>query len=154
MAEPTAPPSDPRLSAAAFTRFGQLLDNIGGEPTIQLLMEAKTGRPSDIIAILEQDGIIVPSERAAYLEVNGDLTEVGKTLIQRVLFRSVLDDVLTGGAFESAIVSSWKEKIERAEAVRKSLANKVEHTLADLTRLKARGGEWDITPLSGKGCAL
>lgn len=109
------------------SQIGQMLDSLGEDATIRDLLRDK---PREVVKLLEHDGIISDRERPQYVDAaTGALTDQGKDLAEGALLGSVIDDV------------------QLLQSAPRSVLARVERSLSDLARLKARGDEWDITPL-------
>lgn len=114
-----------RLTQDTLDYILNQLQELGEGATIRdLLRERSRG----ILEKLEADGVIAPTERRAFIdEKTNTLNDTGKDFIKNAILGSVVDDPLV-------LANSPK-----------SVLRKIERSLSDLAKIKARGGAWDIT---------
>ncbi|MCH7498579.1 MAG: transglycosylase SLT domain-containing protein [Nitrospinae bacterium] len=114
-----------RISQETIDFIGNELVGIGEKATLRQLL---TKRPTEIINRLLQDSALTQRELPGLFDRNrGFLTEQGKDFIERALVGTVIDD--------PALLSNLPA----------SVRNKIVTALPSLTRIKSRGGPFNIT---------
>jgi hypothetical protein len=114
-----------RLSPQALDFISSAIESEGPEGTLAKALEGRGG--TAIVNRLVDDNVISTAEKPLYIDQRGVLTQQGKDRISKLLL---------GRLFESA------DQIDRTPP---SLRNKLERTVAPLSRLAGRP-EWDLMP--------
>jgi hypothetical protein len=105
------------------------------EISLRELLGKKDGL--EIMGWLVDDGAISATQRTQYLNKAGDLlNKRGKETIESGIFGNIIDD------------------LDLINSAQKSHLNKIEKSLAELAKVKARGEAWDITPDLKEGLRL
>lgn len=103
--------------------------------TIRELLGKKDGM--EVLDWLIDDDVISPTDKNRFINRKVNLlNQTGKTLIEKALFGSIIDDA------------------DLIDAAPKSMQNKIGRALPSLARIKARGDQWDITPELKEALAL
>jgi hypothetical protein len=103
--------------------------------TIRELLGKKDGM--EVLDWLVNDDVISPTDKNRFINRKVNLlNQTGKTLIEKALFGSIIDDA------------------DLIDAAPKSMQNKIGRALPSLARIKARGDQWDITPELKEALAL
>ena len=91
----------------------------------------------EVLNWLIDDDVISPTDKNRFINRKVNLlNQTGKTLIEKALFGSIIDDA------------------DLIDAAPKSMQNKIGRALPSLARIKARGDQWDITPELKEALAL
>ena len=115
------------IKPESLSQIGAMLDSVGEGATLRDLMRE---RGKDLVSMLSRDGVITDRERPQFVDTStGGLSEEGKTFVERALLGSVVDDPVL---------------MERAP---KSILNKIDGSLADLSQLGGRTDEYNLMPL-------
>jgi len=105
------------------------------EISLRELLGKKDGL--EILGWLIDDGAISATQKNVYLNEKGDLlNKRGKEVIELAIFGNIVDD------------------LDLINSAQKSHLNKIEKSLAELAKVKARGGKWDITSDLKEGLRL
>jgi hypothetical protein len=95
--------------------------------TLRELLGKKDG--TEILQWLIGDGVVASGDVNKFVSQKvGLLNDTGKTIIEKALLGSIIDDP------------------DLLSAAPKGLLNKIGRLLPSLAKIKARGGQWDITP--------
>jgi len=117
-----------RISRGTIDFIGNRLDALESERGTASIRELLNQLPTEIIDRLKADGVITEGQVSSLFDQRrGLLNEKGKNFIERALVGSIIDD--------PTLLSNIPPRI----------LNKISSALPSLTRLKARGGEFDIT---------
>jgi hypothetical protein len=113
------------ISMETIEKIGLRMSN--RDLTLRELLGKNDG--TEILQWLIEDGVIASGDMNKFVSQKvGLLNDTGKTLIEKALLGSIIDD--------SDLLS----------AAPKGLLNKIGRLLPSLAKIKARGGRWDITP--------
>ncbi len=105
------------------------------EISLRELLGKKDGL--DIIGWLIKDGAISASQKNRFMNADATLlNKTGKETIESAIFGNIIDD------------------LDLINSAQKAHLNKIERTLAQLAKVKSRGGAWDITPDLKEGLRL
>jgi hypothetical protein len=115
------------ITQESLAHVGNMLDELGDGATLRALMDK---RGSELVRMLASDGVITERERPQFVDTaNGGLSEEGKTFVERALLGSVVDDPVL------------------MDSTPKSVLNKLEGSLADISSLGGRTDEYNLMPL-------
>ena len=114
-----------RLSQETQDSVANALGDLGDTATIRDLLRA---RPRDVLERLRADGVFSEEEITRFVDrATGAFNETGRDFVENLLLGSVIDN-------PGLLASSPK-----------SILAKIERSIAPLARLRAKGGEWDIS---------
>lgn len=113
------------VAPASVQRIGMMMAET--DETIRGLLDKKS-YALEILNMLHNDGIITKSQLNKYWNEKRDMiNDEGKRLVEGVLMGSVIDDA------------------DLLRDTPPSIMQKISRSLADLTKIRGRGGDWDIT---------
>lgn len=129
----TLPPESEAVALAKQVRsetliqLGSALEHLGDDATLADLWNATT-TVRMLIDLLQNDGVITATNLHRFVTAFGTLTEQGKHLLENLLLGTVVPD------------------IDLLASLPQQLKLKLLKALAPLTMIRARGGDWDLTP--------
>lgn len=117
------------ITPGTLNSIGGMFEGMADNATLNDLLDSKTKAP-DVWGLLARDGVVTQGEAATYWDgPEGKFTPEGKQFVRNALVGSVVNDV---------------DLLRRAPS---SILGRVGRSLPDLSRLMARGDDWDITPV-------
>ena len=115
------------ITPQSLSAISSMLDDLGPDSSIRDLLRER-GR--DVMSILTRDGAVTERERPQFIDTaSGGLSEEGKQFVERALLGTVVDDPTL---------------MERAP---KSVLNKLDGSLADISSIAPRTDEYNLLPM-------
>ena len=115
------------ITPQSLSAISSMLDDLGPDSSIRDLLRER-GR--DVMSILTRDGAVTERERPQFMDTaSGGLSEEGKHFVERALLGTVVDDPTL---------------MERAP---KSVLNKLDGSLADISSIAPRTDEYNLLPM-------
>ncbi|MGB8986850.1 MAG: hypothetical protein WCC37_09630, partial [Candidatus Sulfotelmatobacter sp.] len=115
------------ITPQSLTAISGMLDDLGPDSSIRDLLRER-GR--DVMSLLTRDGAITDRERPQFMDTaSGGLSEEGKQFVERALLGTVVDDPTL------------------MEQAPKSVLNKLDGSLADISSIAPRTDEYNLLPM-------
>jgi hypothetical protein len=115
------------ITPASLSQISGMLDNLGPDSSIRDLLR---DRGRDVLSLLTRDGAITERERPQFIDTaTGGLSEEGKQFAERALLGTVVDEPTL------------------MERTPKSILNKLDGSLADISSIAPRTDEYNLLPL-------